>query len=107
MMKAREKKRGYGPYRQSERKDLYKQYADELIASGNAYYAFDTAEALDFHRNDHQEKGKTFIYNWHNREKLNNSLTLSSKEVAEKITSGEKYVIRFKSPVDEILDLTT
>ena len=60
-------------YRQSERKHLYKQYADKLIASGNAYYAFDTAETLDFHRKDHEAKGKTFIYNWHNRLKLNNS----------------------------------
>ena len=99
------KEGGYGPYRQSERKELYKQYADELISSGNAYYAFDTTEALDFHRNDHQEKGKTFIYNWHNREKLNNSLTLSSEVVQEKINNGEKYVIRFKSPVDETLEL--
>ncbi len=96
---------GYGPYRQSERKDLYKKYADELISTGSAYYAFDTAEELDFHRNNHQEKGKTFIYNWHNREKLNNSLRLSTEEVQEKIKKGEKYVIRFKCPVDEILEL--
>lgn len=96
----------YGPYRQSERKDLYKQYADELIASGNAYYAFDTAEELDYHRTNHQEKGKTFIYNWHNREKLNNSLSLSPKEVQERIDKGDKYVIRFKSPVNEILEMT-
>jgi glutamyl-tRNA synthetase len=99
------KEAGFGPYRQSERKDLYKKYADQLLNSGNAYYAFDTAEELDFHRNDHQEKGKTFIYNWHNRLKLKNSLTLSEKEVAQKIEIGEKYVIRFKSPVDEVLDL--
>jgi len=99
------KEGGYGPYRQSERKELYKQYADELISTGNAYYAFDTAEKLDFHRNDHQEKGKTFIYNWHNREKLNNSLTLSPEVVQEKINNGEKYVIRFKSPQDETLEL--
>jgi len=99
------KEGGYGPYRQSERKELYKQYADILISSGHAYYAFDTTEELDFHRNDHQEKGKTFIYNWHNREKLNNSLTLSLEEVQEKINKGDKYVIRFKSPVDEILEL--
>ena len=99
------KEGGYGPYRQSERKGLYKKYADELISSGNAYYAFDTTEELEFHRTDHQEKGKTFIYNWHNREKLNNSLTLSPEEVQEKINKGEKYVIRFKSPVDEILEL--
>ena len=99
------KEAGFGPYRQSERKDLYKQYADELLNSGHAYYAFDTAEELDFHRVDHQEKGKTFIYNWHNRLKLKNSLTLTEEQVAQKIKNGEKYVIRFKSPVDEVLDL--
>jgi len=99
------KEGAFGPYRQSERKDLYQTYANQLIESGHAYYAFDTAEELDFHRNDHQEKGKTFIYNWHNREKLTNSLSLSSEEVQEKINDGEKFVIRFKSPVDEILEL--
>ena len=51
-----EKNEKFGPYRQSERKHLYKKYADDLIASGNAYYAFDTAEALDFHRP--RRKGK-------------------------------------------------
>ncbi|SEP83358.1 glutamyl-tRNA synthetase [Hyunsoonleella jejuensis] len=95
----------FGPYRQSERKDLYKQYADALIASGNAYYAFDTAEELDFHRKDHEAKGKTFIYNWHNRLKLKNSLALSKEEVEAKLEAGEDYVIRFKSPQDETLHL--
>ncbi|WJJ97067.1 glutamate--tRNA ligase [Algibacter luteus] len=96
----------FGPYRQSERKHLYKQYADELIASGNAYYAFDTAETLDFHRKDHEAKGKTFIYNWHNRLKLSNSLSLSAEETQTKLEAGEDYVIRFKSPQDETLHLT-
>jgi len=96
----------FGPYRQSERKHLYKQYADELIASGNAYYAFDTSETLDFHRKDHEAKGKTFIYNWHNRLKLSNSLSLSAEEVNAKLNAGEDYVIRFKSPQDETLHLT-
>src|SRR5690554_3241031 len=50
-----------GPYRQSERKEIYRKYVDMLIASGHAYYAFDTAEELDFHRKDHETKGKTFI----------------------------------------------
>ncbi|GAA4802221.1 glutamate--tRNA ligase [Litoribaculum gwangyangense] len=95
----------FGPYRQSERKHLYKKYADELIASGNAYYAFDTAETLDFHRKDHEEKGKTFIYNWHNRLKLSNSLSLSAEEVKAKLDAGEDYVIRFKSPKNETLHL--
>ena len=100
-----EKNEKFGPYRQSERKHLYKKYADDLIASGNAYYAFDTAEALEFHRTDHEEKGKTFIYNWHNRLKLSNSLSLSAEEVKTKIDAGEDYVIRFKSPQDETLHL--
>lgn len=95
----------FGPYRQSERKHLYKKYADQLIASGHAYYAFDTAETLDFHRKDHEEKGKTFIYNWHNRLKLSNSLSLSAEETKAKLAAGEDYVIRFKSPQDEILHL--
>ena len=91
-----EKEGEYGPYRQSERKDIYKQYAEQLIATGNAYYAFDTSEELNFHRKNHEEKGKTFIYNWHNREKLNNSISLSEEEVAAKIKNGFDYVIRFK-----------
>jgi len=95
----------FGPYKQSERKHLYQQYADELINSGNAYYAFDTAEALDFHRKQHEEQGKTFIYNWHNREKLDTSLVISTEETAKRIAAGEDYVIRFKTPVDETLHL--
>ena len=95
----------FGPYRQSERKYLYKQYADQLIKSGHAYYAFDTAEALDAHRKDHEAKGKTFIYNWHNREKLSNSLSLSAEDVQAKLDAGEDYVIRFKSPQDQTLHL--
>lgn len=92
-----------GPYRQSERKSLYRHYADILLEKGNAYYAFDTPEQLDFHRKDHEAKGKTFIYNWHNRLKLVNSLSLSAEETQQKIDAGEDYVIRFKSPQDETL----
>ncbi|WP_179353329.1 glutamate--tRNA ligase [Winogradskyella vidalii] len=97
----------FGPYRQSERKDLYQQYADELIAKGKAYYAFDTAEQLNTERKNHEAEGKTFIYNWHNREKgrLVNSLVLTEAETKAKIDAGEDYVIRFKSPQDETLHL--
>ena len=95
----------FGPYRQSERKHLYKQYADELIRSGNAYYAFDTAEALDLQRKQHEEQGKTFIYNHHNREKLDTSLILSNDETNKRIANGEDFVIRFKTPVNETLHL--
>jgi glutamyl-tRNA synthetase len=95
----------FGPYRQSERKHLYKKYAHELIDKGWAYYAFDTSKQLDAHRKQHEAEGKTFIYNWHNREKgrLVNSLVLSEEEVQKRIDSGENYVIRFKSPQDETL----
>lgn len=95
----------FGPYRQSERKEIYKKYADDLIKSGWAYYAFDTAEALDAHRKQHEEQGKTFIYNWHNREKLDTSLVLSTEETKKRIDSGEAFVIRFKTPVDQTLNL--
>ncbi len=97
----------FGPYRQSERKHLYKQYADRLIAEGKAYYAFDTSEQLDAHRKGHEAEGKTFIYNWHNREKgrLVNSLILTETETKAKIEAGEHFVVRFKSPQDETLHL--
>ncbi|MGY5851275.1 glutamate--tRNA ligase [Salegentibacter sp. F14] len=95
----------FGPYRQSERKDIYKEYAIKLVDTGHAYYAFDKAETLDKHRKDHEAKGKTFIYNWHNRQKLDNSLALSEEELKLRLGAGEDYVIRFKSPESEILNL--
>ena len=96
---------GYGPYRQSERAHLYEQYARELIDNGNAYYAFDTTDALDKHREEHESQGKTFIYNWHNRLKLENSLSLSKEEVDQRIEQNVPYVIRFKTPEAETLHL--
>ncbi|EAR02800.1 glutamate--tRNA ligase [Maribacter sp. HTCC2170] len=96
---------GFGPYRQSERKHLYKRYAEELITKGKAYYAFDTSEKLDFHRKDHEAKGKTFIYNWHNRLKLENSLSLTKEETQTKLDAGHDYVVRFLTPQDQKLKL--
>jgi len=95
----------FPPYRQSERKHLYKQYADELINNGKAYYAFDTTEELDEHRKEHEANGKTFIYNWHNREKLTNSISLPKEDVEKRIANSDDYVIRFWSPKDKTLDL--
>lgn len=95
----------FGPYRQSERKPLYRQYADQLVTTGWAYYAFDTAEALDAQRKQHEAEGKTFIYNWHNREKLDTSLVLTKEATEKRIAAGEDYVIRFKTPVNETLHL--
>ncbi|MEO8237282.1 MAG: glutamate--tRNA ligase [Flavobacterium sp.] len=95
----------FGPYRQSDRKDLYQKYANQLINSGWAYYAFDTPEALDALRKEQEAEGKTFIYNHTIREKLDTSLIISSEEIAKRIANGEHYVIRFKTPVDETLHL--
>ena len=94
-----------GPYRQSERKEIYKQYADSLIASGHAYYAFDTPEALDRERKSCEENSKTFIYNWHNRETLDNSISLPLEQTQAKLRAETPYVIRFKTPKDEVLNL--
>ncbi|MEP6930919.1 MAG: glutamate--tRNA ligase, partial [Flavobacterium sp.] len=95
----------FGPYRQSDRKEIYQKYADQLINSGWAYYAFDTPDALDTLRKEHEAEGKTFIYNHHNREKLDTSLVISAEDTSKRIANGEHYVIRFKTPVDETLHL--
>ena len=85
-----------GPYRQSERNDFYATKIKELISLGCAYYAFDSKEELEGHRKSHEEKGKTFIYNHHNRQKLKNSLSLEKEETEKLIKEGENCVVRFK-----------
>jgi glutamyl-tRNA synthetase len=95
----------YGPYRQSERKAIYKDYALNLVENGWAYYAFDTAEALDKLRAEAEAEGKAFIYNHATRGTLDNSLNLSTEETKRRIDSGEEYVIRFKIPTGETLNL--
>lgn len=95
-----------GPYRQSERKDIYRKYVDTLIASGDAYYAFDTAEELDAQRKEHELSKQTFIYNWHNRLNLSNSLSLTKAETQQKLDTGAEYVVRFKSPINETITLS-
>lgn len=92
----------YGPYKQSERKQIYSKYIDILIKKGAAYYAFDTKEELDSHRKNHELKGKTFIYNSHNRYKLNNSLNLSEEELKKKLDQ-KNYVVRFKTKENSIV----
>lgn len=87
-----------GPYRQSERKPIYKKYADQLIENGFAYYAFDTAEELDELRKKAEAEKQVFSYDLHTRNSLKNSLTLSPEEVAARLQGGEHYVIRFKMP---------
>jgi len=92
----------YGPYRQSERKDKYRQYADELIEKDKAYYAFDTPEELDEMR-ERLKKAKVASpqYNALVRETMKNSLTMGEEEVKQRISSGDPYVIRFKMPRNE------
>ena len=87
-----------GPYRQSERNDFYATKIKELISLGCAYYAFDSKEELEGHRKSHEEKGKTFIYNHHNRQKLKNSLSLEKEETEKLINEGRNCVVRFKTP---------
>jgi glutamyl-tRNA synthetase len=87
---------GFGPYRQSERKDQYRKYAQELLEKGHAYYAFDTPEELEHLRKESESGGETFVYNARVRESLNNSLTLDEEVVDRLIASDTPYVIRFR-----------
>ncbi|MBN1597282.1 MAG: glutamate--tRNA ligase [Bacteroidales bacterium] len=93
----------YGPYRQSERMNIYRQYADKLIEKGWAYYAFDTPEELDALRNKYEAEKKTFSYDAVSRTELNNSLKIGDTETKNRINSGVPYVVRFKMPGDEII----
>lgn len=96
----------FGPYRQSNRKHLYKQYALDLIHKGFAYYAFDSAENLDSMRKEAETNGKTFIYNHSVRNNLQTSLNMPLDELEARLYNGDPYVIRFKMPVDEKLTIT-
>jgi glutamyl-tRNA synthetase len=91
----------FTPYRQSERKNVYKQYADQLIEKGNAYYAFDTAEELESKRKEYESKKQTFQYGSANRNSMKNSLSLSKEEVEQKLKNNEHFVIRIKIPEKE------
>ena len=92
----------YGPYRQSDRKEIYRQYAEKLIEDGNAYYAFDTSEELDQMRNKIKKAGvPSPQYNSITRSNMKNSISLSDDEVKNRLSSDEKYVIRIKMPRNE------
>lgn len=95
----------YGPYRQSERKDIYKKYALQLVESGHAYYSFDTPEELDQQRKSCESRKETFIYNAQSRSHLKNSLNMDAAAVQQMLASGSSYVIRFKMPEAEELTL--
>jgi glutamyl-tRNA synthetase len=92
----------YGPYRQSDRKDIYRKYAEQLVESGHAYYAFDTAEELDKMREQGKNKDVQFSqYGPFTRNGMKNSLSISEADVRQRISSGEHYVIRIKIPENE------
>jgi len=91
----------FGPYKQSERKHIYKQYIDELIAKGHAYYAFDTPDELSEQRN----KVSNWQYDSSTRDSMNNSFSLSEGEVSDKIANNDPYVVRFKMPDNEDVSL--
>ena len=91
----------FKPYRQSERKPMYRQYAEQLVKDGNAYYAFDSPEELDEARQRMEKAGGSFMYNAITRQNMKNSLSLSHDEVEKKIKNGEHYVIRIKIPRNE------
>ena len=96
----------FAPYRQSDRKEIYHRYADELISRGDAYYAFDPAEELERLRQEHESRGETFNYGCTTRMSMCNSLTLSTEEVNRRIASGEHYVVRYRMPDNEDIHFT-
>lgn len=94
----------HGPYRQSERKDIYHTYAEKLVESGHAYYAFDTTEELDQMRERLQKSGNPSPkYDSITRQSMKNSLTLSQDEVQKRLDAGDEYVVRLKVPRRETI----
>ena len=94
----------YGPYRQSDRRDLYVEHVQKLIAAGHAYYAFDSPEDLEQMRKDFQAKGvHSPKYDSTVRHTMKNSLTLSEDEVASLVEKGDNVTVRMMVPVDETI----
>ena len=96
----------YGPYRQSQRKEIYRPYAEQLVNNGYAYYAFDTAEELTLMRERMKKAGVTSPqYNSVTRSTMKNSLSLSDDEVKKRLNNEEPYVIRIKMPRNQEVKL--
>ena len=98
-------KHPHAPYRQSQRKGIYRSYADQLIANGYAYYAFDTAEELEAKRTAAESAGGTFIYNQKTRMELRNSLTLPEDEVRNLLETTDTWTIRFRMPENVVVKM--
>ena len=95
----------YAPYRQSERRDIYDRYTRQILDTDYAYLAFDTPEELEKIRAEYEAKGEVFSYNYITRNRLRNSISLSEEEVKTLLEQNVPYVVRFKMPMDRILNL--
>ncbi|AZA56052.1 glutamate--tRNA ligase [Chryseobacterium shandongense] len=95
----------FAPYRQSERRDIYNRYTEQILKTDYAYIAFDTAEELDAIRAEYEARGDVFSYDNRTRNQLRNSLALSEEEVQKLLDGKTPYVVRFKMPVDRTLNL--
>ena len=98
-------KHPHAPYRQSQRKPIYRQYAEQLVEAGYAYYAFDTAEELDAKRKEAEANGQTFVYNYESRKHLRNSLTLSKEDTDKLLAETTGWTVRFKMPEDTVVKM--
>ena len=95
----------HAPYRQSQRKPIYRQYAEQLVEGGYAYYAFDTAEELGAKRAEMEANGQTFIYNQTTRLGLRNSLSMPEAEWKELLETRTDWTIRFKMPENRVVKM--
>ncbi len=98
-------KHPYAPYRQSERKPIYRQYAEFLVENGFAYYAFDSAEALELEREKVEKQGGTFIYNHLTRGRMLNSLSLDKEQTQRLLSERSDWTVRFKMPENRTVDM--
>jgi len=98
-------KHPHAPYRQSQRRPIYRQYAEQLVAAGWAYYAFDSADELAARRQEAEAAGQTFMYNAASRGSLRNSLTLPADEVARLLEETTDWTVRFKMPENRIVKM--
>ena len=95
----------FAPYRQSERREIYDRYKEQILKTDYAYLAFDTPEELDTIRKEFETRGDVFAYNHKTRQQLRNSISLSEQEVQKLLDEKVPYVVRFKMPVDRTLNL--
>ncbi len=98
-------KHPHAPYRQSQRRGIYRKYAEQLVENGYAYYAFDSGEELAAKRAEAEAAGQTFIYNYESRKTLKNSLTLPEDEVKRLLAETTDWTVRFKMPEDEVVEM--